>query len=108
MAKTVFTKTKQKIKDLPAERKERALKLLEKAEFMESELTKLQEAINEKGWTEEYQNGANQHGIKKSTEGEIYNSMIKNYALILKEIDNLFPKDESISDDFMEFLGEKR
>jgi len=108
MAKSIFTKTKARIKDLSPERKERALKLLEKAEFMETELTKLQDILREKGWTEEYQNGANQHGIKKSTEGEIYNAMIKNYALVLEKIENLFPKDESIKDDFMEFLEGKK
>ena len=105
MARSIFTKTKARIKELPPERKERALKLLDKAEFMEAELTKLQDVLREKGWTEEYKNGANQYGIKKSTEGEIYNAMIKNYALVLEKLDNLFPKDDSIkSDEFMEFV----
>ena len=45
--------------------------LIENAAFMAVTLQDLQDAINSKGVTEEYKNGANQHGIKKSSEVEI-------------------------------------
>ena len=53
--------------------------LIDQAAFMAASLYELKEIINEKGYTEEYQNGANQKGVKKCSEVEIYNAMIKNY-----------------------------
>lgn len=41
-----------------------AEKLIENAAFMAVSLTDLQRIINEKGYTEEYQNGENQFGTK--------------------------------------------
>ena len=45
--------------------------LVDEAAFMAASLYELREIINEKGYTEEYQNGANQKGIKKCSEIEI-------------------------------------
>ncbi|HJA18943.1 MAG TPA: hypothetical protein H9959_03485 [Candidatus Mediterraneibacter ornithocaccae] len=54
--------------------------LVDEAAFMAASLYELRKIIDEKGYTEEYQNGANQKGIKKCSEVEIYNTMIKNYS----------------------------
>ena len=66
------------------------LRLAAEAEFMAKELKKLRADIKKNGWTEEYQNGQNQHGIKKSSAGEVYNTLVKNFretcALALKYI----------------------
>ena len=50
---------------------------------MKVTLEDLQEAINENGVTEEYQNGANQRGIKQSATLQSYNALIKNYASVI-------------------------
>lgn len=68
--------------------------LVEEAAFMGASLYQLRKIINEKGYTEEYQNGANQSGIKKCSEIEIYNVMIKNYMSIIKQLTDLIPKAE--------------
>ena len=68
--------------------------LLREAAFMAASLYELRQIINEKGYTEAYQNGANQKGIKKSSEVEIYNTMIKNYSAIMKQLTDLLPKDD--------------
>ena len=60
---------------------------------MAESLDELQEIIKEKGFTEEYQNGANQFGVKKCSEVEIYNTMIKNYSSIIKQLVDLLPND---------------
>ena len=44
---------------------------MDEAAFMAASLYELRKIINEKGYTEEYQNGANQKGIKKCSEVEI-------------------------------------
>lgn len=57
-------------------------------------LDDLQDAINIKGVIEEYQNGATQTGYKKSVEVEVYNTMIKNYHAIMKQLIELLPTKE--------------
>ena len=81
--------------------------LLREAAFMAASLYELRQIINEKGCTEAYQNGANQKGIKKSSEVEIYNTMIKNYSAIMKQLTDLLPKDDlkkSDDDGFDDFV----
>lgn len=83
--------------------------LVEEAAFMAASLHELRKIINEKGYTEEYQNGANQKGIKKCSEVEIYNTMIKNYAAVVKQLTDLLPKDQDkaavVSDGFEDFVN---
>jgi len=85
--------------------------LIENAAFMAVTLQDLQEAINVNGVVEKYQNGANQYGVKKSSEVEVYNSMIKNYSSAIKQLTDLLPKTELSappkSDGFDEFLTQK-
>lgn len=85
--------------------------LVDEAAFMAASLYELREAINEKGYVEEYQNGANQKGIKKCSEVEIYNTMIKNYSSIVKQLTDLIPKKVENaggnSDGFEEFVNNR-
>ena len=67
---------------------------MDEAAFMAASLYELRKIINEKGYTEEDQNGANQKGIKKCSEVEIYNTMIKNYSAIIKQLTDLLPKEQ--------------
>lgn len=65
--------------------------LISKAAFMSVTLEDLQNTINVKGVIEEYQNGANQSGFKESVEVKVYNTMIKNYHAIMKQLIDLLP-----------------
>lgn len=67
--------------------------LVDEAAFMAASLYELREIINEKGYTEEYQNGENQRGTKKCSEVEIYIQLSKNYMAIIKQLTDLLPKD---------------
>lgn len=81
--------------------------LLDNASFMRVTLEDLQENINENGITITYQNGENQWGKKKSPEAEMYNTMIKNYSAINKQLIDLIPKNEKTDpedDDFDDFI----
>ena len=84
--------------------KEIAEKLLDKLEFMEEQLQILQKKLREKGWTEEYQNGEKQFGIKKSSEADVYNNLIKNYNATIKVLAELVPdsidKNDPIESEF--------
>ncbi len=83
--------------------------IIEKASFMSVTLDDLQEHINANGITEEYQNGKEQWGVKKSPQVEVYNTMIKNYSSIMKQLTDLLPKKppKQDDDDFDDFVSEK-
>lgn len=88
--------------------------LVNEAAFMGASLFELRQKINEKGYTEEYQNGANQKGVKKCSEVEVYNVMIKNYTAVIRQIMEIAGKGsknsdggKGNSDDFFAFLKSK-
>lgn len=106
------TKLKGIYSKLDAKTKKATASLVDEAAFMAASLYELRKIIDEKGYTETYQNGANQKGTKKRSEVEIYLTMIKNYQTIVKQLTDLIPKDERVQktddgDDFMLFLQEK-
>ena len=75
--------------------------LIQNAAFMKVTLEDLQEIINAEGVTDEYQNGANQRGIKQSATLQSYNSLIKNYASVIKALSQIVPpekKEKTVSD----------
>lgn len=98
-------------KELEVKRKDTVKSLISSAAFMAASIKELEQIINEKGYTEEYQNGANQKGMKKSSEVEIYNNMIKNYMTCIKQLTDLLPKQAAETavndDDFDEFIKDK-
>jgi ribosomal protein RSM22 (predicted rRNA methylase) len=85
--------------------------LIDEAAFMAASLYELRQIINEKGYTEEYQNGANQSGTKRSSEVDIYIQLEKNYASVIKQLTDLLPKEEKLKDtgkkgdDFDDFVN---
>lgn len=83
--------------------------LVNEAAFMSASLSELREIINKKGYTEEYQNGANQKGFKKRSEVEVYNTMLKNYMAAIKQLTDLLPKEttKEKDDGFEGFINER-
>lgn len=84
---------------LDAKTKKSTDSLINEAAFMAASLYELRKIINEKGYTEEYQNGANQKGVKKCSEVEVYNTMIKNYMGTIKQLTDLLPKEQKVKED---------
>lgn len=69
-------------------------KLIENAAFMSITLHDLEQKINKNGTISRYKNGENQFGTKKSPEVEVYNTMVKNYTSIIKNLADLLPPGE--------------
>lgn len=79
------------IKDIPADKKKLVEGLIADASFMAEQLAILREHIGKHGWSEEYQNGANQYGKKTSVEADTYLKMQKSYASVIRQLTDFLP-----------------
>lgn len=101
-------KLKRIFKEIPENKKKIVEKLIDNAAFMAEQLEHLQEDIQEKGYISEYQNGENQWGTKKAPEVEIYNTTIKHYSGVIKQLLDLMPEtDENAVDELALFHRER-
>ena len=66
--------------------------LIDEAAFMSITLEETREIIKRDGIIEEYQNGANQKGFKKSSAVEVYDKMVNTYSRIIKQLCELLPE----------------
>ena len=84
--------------------------LLQNAAFMLVTLEDLQEKINSEGVIEVYQNGANQHGLKQSAALQSYNSLIRNYASVIKTLGGMLPPEQrkTAADMYLEQMREQK
>lgn len=89
--KSEISKISKIFKELDENKKKIVTPLIEKAAFMNVELEELQKVIEVEGCVDEYQNGANQWGKKKSAEVDVYNTMVKNFTAIIKTLTDLTP-----------------
>ena len=72
---------KPKIKTRIAKEKERLLEIFKD----------LEDQLNKNGWTEPYQNGDNQFGMKKAAAADVHISLTKNLNAIIKQLLDLVP-----------------
>lgn len=72
-------------------------KLINEAAFLAVTLEETRMIIVRDGVIEEYQNGANQRGLKKSSAVEVYDKSINTYAKIIDQINKLLP-DNKVAD----------
>ncbi len=100
-------KLKKLFKELPNNKKKMAEKLIENASFMSITLDELKEDIKLYGVKETYVNGKDQFGFKESIESKTYNTMVKNYMNIIKQLNDMLPaeKQVDIDDEFERFNG---
>ena len=98
---------KKLFKELSEKNKKMAEKLIENAAFMSITLDELKEDIKIYGVKETYVNGKEQYGFKESIESKTYNTMIKNYMNIIKQLNDMLPEDKKINEDdeFEQFNG---
>lgn len=89
--KQEITRLRGVYKELDENKKKIIFPLIQKAAFMHVELEELQKHLAENGFTEEYQNGENQHGRKRSPEADVYIALTKNYTAINKQLTELAP-----------------
>ena len=79
-------------KGITAGKKETVEGLIQNAAFMRIVLDDLQAEIKEKGYSDIYQNGANQKGTKTAAPLQAYNTTIKNYNAVIKQLVSLLPE----------------
>lgn len=99
-----FDKLKNMYAELPQNKFNLLLPLIQNASFMKVTLEELQATINEEGATDEYCNGANQFGRKQSANIQAYNSLVKNYNAVIDKLEKLLPAENKKSklDDFID------
>lgn len=85
-----------------------AIPLIENASYMKVELANLKKYNIKKGIKEFYMNGKGQFGYKESVESKTYNTMIKNYIAVIKQLNEILPKGKEINaDDGFDGFGDK-
>ena len=94
LIKKEIARLRKKYKDIDKEKMDIINSLIQNAAFMSVTLSDLQKSINLKGPISQYQNGKNQWGFKKSPEIETYNTIVKSYMNITKQLTDLLPKDD--------------
>ena len=99
----ILKATKKKNGPEPTPKIMAAKGLIENAAFMAIHLQDLQVELNERGCVEEYRNGENQHGMKKSAAADIYTTMYKNYIATIKQLADLAP-DNVVTDELTLFM----
>lgn len=85
--------------DLKENKKKLSKSLIENAAFMSITLEDLKKDIVKYGVKETYVNGKDQFGFKESIESKTYNTMIKNYMNIIKQLNDMMPEQKKIDED---------
>jgi hypothetical protein len=92
--------------NIPKDKKALCNKLIENAAFMGVLLEDLAADLQKNGYTEEYKNGADQYGRKKSIAADLYNATIKNYVSTIKHLSDQLPKEEEeTQSELLKFIG---
>ena len=94
-------------KGIETTRKKNAEMIIPNAAFMAISMMELEKIINVKGYSEEYQNGANQRGVKKCSEVETYNNFAKNYLSYIQQLDDMLQKSggQQKEDELLKFIS---
>lgn len=95
--------------NLAPEQKELARPLIENAGFLSYTLNELRKEITDFGIKEEYQNGLNQSGYKDSVAVKTYNSMMRTYMIVIKQLSDMLPNSnkDDLQDEFDRFCDEE-
>jgi transcription elongation factor Elf1 len=108
--KTEQTRLDKIFKDLDCDAKGTIKKLISEAAFMAVTLEETRLIIARDGIIEEYQNGANQKGLKKSSAVEVYDRMINTYAKIIKQLCDALPNDKKsvVAEEIKKFISDTK
>jgi hypothetical protein len=105
---TELRKFKGFCRNLSRDRKNIAVKLCQKAAFMEVTLEDLQDQINKEGTIVEAVNGNGFEVRSENPAQKTYNTMIKNYNATIKVLVDLMPEGASANDELIGFVKKKR
>ena len=88
-----------------------AMDLIKDIAYMTVKTTGLKEEIDTNGIIEEYKNGDNQYGRKKSAAVDVYLNMTKQKSTLIKQLTDLLPVEtavETVKDEFDDFLNVRK
>lgn len=106
--KKELLKIRRICKPLPKEKLKAIESLISNAAWMAITLEDLRRTIDINGPVEKYKNGANQYGVKESAAVKTFNSTLKNYTVVIKQLLDQLPDGAPEKDDgFEEFLGQR-
>lgn len=105
--KTKENKLNKIFKNIEENKKNLVKDLIYQASFMSVKLEDLSNFIIENGIKEEYKNGENQYGYKECVEMKMYNTIVKNYTSIIKQLTDLLPEEErkNAGEDLLKFIA---
>ena len=92
--KTELNKIKKKFKEIPSDKKDFYLGLMQRAAFMKITLEELELIMNRDGAVEWFEQGV-QKMWRESPSAKVYNQMIRNYQNTLKQLEAILPDDKS-------------
>lgn len=104
--KKELSKLNKIFKNLPEDKKKLAEGLKEQAAFMVSTLAELQEILNNDGAVELFEQGT-QKMLREHPAAKTYNSMIKNYTTVCKQLFDMIPDPDAgkqAEDELMAFV----
>lgn len=103
-----FKKLKRIFRFLDKDRRSFAEKLCRKAAFMDVTLDEMQAQITAEGYVVEAVNG-NGFRVKMDHPAvKTYNTMIKNYTAVMKQLADLLPEGSEEADEIMAFMKGKK
>ena len=103
LADKELSRLKKLFAPLPANERSFIEPLLENSAFMRVTLDELQIKIRLEGATDEYQNGANQCGVKISAAIQAYNQLMKTYHTLMDKLLGRLPVEKDTTDELDEF-----
>lgn len=83
-----------------------AQSLIDRAAYITVTLQDLEDDLAQNGWTEEYQNGQSQNGVKRSASADVHISLTKNLSTIMKQLMDLVPPAKAGKSKLQELMGE--
>lgn len=94
-------------KDVTQDKRTYIDRLINQAAFMYATLQELQDTLNKDGAIELFEQGK-QKMLREHPAAKTYNTMIKNYSSIIKQLSELTPKKEQAQDELQAFLAKRK
>lgn len=95
---------------IPGKKKKAARAIAAQAAFLAVAVKELDEIVMRDGYVEEYQNGENQRGTKKTVAADLLDRYTKTYTTAIRQIVDLLPDEEarqSAKDELTEFMRQR-
>ena len=84
-----YTRLMALFKKAPEEKLALARKLISRAAFLAITIDGIEKDITKNGYEQEYQNGENQKGMKKSAAAELHVTYSKNLFAVMKQLNDM-------------------